>query len=117
MFRLALKLGRTVAELRATMSARELSEWAVFWRREPFGDHALDLRLSTITAAVVNVNRAKGQPATRPEAFVLRYETAAEHQEERRAEVMRRGLALVDKLMAAQEARLGAEREQTDASD
>lgn len=35
MFALALKLGKTVAELKASMSSSELTEWAAFFAPEP----------------------------------------------------------------------------------
>jgi len=37
-FRLALALGRSHAELLATVDAAELAEWEAFWLIEPFGD-------------------------------------------------------------------------------
>ena len=39
MFRLALALGRTVAELQQTLSAAELVEWMAFYRIDPWGGY------------------------------------------------------------------------------
>lgn len=41
---MALALGRTVEELLATTSQRELNEWAVFYGLDPWGDQRGDMR-------------------------------------------------------------------------
>jgi hypothetical protein len=65
-FRLALKMGRTVAELQRSMSSAEFGEWVAFYSIEPFGDRIDDLRSGVIASTVANVNRGKDAPIVRP---------------------------------------------------
>jgi hypothetical protein len=55
LFRLALALGKTVRELRETLSYREFVEWCQFYEIEPWGDHRADLRAGVIAATLQNV--------------------------------------------------------------
>lgn len=73
LFRLALVLGRTVAELEETLSSRELSEWIAFYAMEPFGEQRADLRSAIIAATVANCHRVSGT-AFQPADF-MPYET------------------------------------------
>lgn len=60
LFRLALALGRTVAELEASLSQRELLEWAEFYSIDPFGGFRADIQtgiLSTVIASVIGGNK------------------------------------------------------------
>lgn len=52
--RLALALGRTVAELEASLSTDEFAEWMAYWQLEPFGPEIDDQRAGTIAAATYN---------------------------------------------------------------
>jgi hypothetical protein len=66
-----LKLGKTVAELLASLDARELAEWQVFASIEPFGEERDDLRAGQVCATVANVNRAKGGKVLKATDFLL----------------------------------------------
>ena len=61
MFRLALALGKTLAELRACLSYREFREWCWFYEIEPFGDQRADLRTGIVAATMKN-SYAHGVP-------------------------------------------------------
>lgn len=56
---LALRLGRTLAELRESMSASELMLWAEFDKTSPIGDIRADIRAAQMTAAVINSQGGK----------------------------------------------------------
>lgn len=58
---LALRMGRTLSELRETMSASELRLWAEFDKHSPIGDIRGDIQAAQIATAVFN---AKGVKAT-----------------------------------------------------
>lgn len=51
---LALRLGRTLNELKNTLPASELKLWMEFDRISPIGDRRADLHAAQITAAVFN---------------------------------------------------------------
>ena len=65
MFRMALALGMTVAELGQRMSSTELSEWALYFELEPFGCDD-EWRAGMLASTIANVNR---DPAKRKKAF------------------------------------------------
>ncbi|HCR1107413.1 TPA: DUF4035 domain-containing protein [Klebsiella aerogenes] len=56
---LALRMGRTLAELRATMSAGELQLWAEYDRTSPLSDVRGDFRTAQIVAAVYGAQGVK----------------------------------------------------------
>lgn len=61
---LCLHLGRTRAELRATMSSQELGQWMAIYRREPFGlRHLYDLPQALIRASLFAVHGKSTNPA------------------------------------------------------
>lgn len=49
---LALRMGRTLSELRQTMTASELRMWFEFDRRSPIGDVRADIRAAQLVSAV-----------------------------------------------------------------
>ncbi|EKR5599918.1 DUF4035 domain-containing protein [Escherichia coli] len=49
---LALRLGRTLSELRREMSASEIMMWSEFDRFSPLGDERADIRAAQIVSAV-----------------------------------------------------------------
>ncbi|MFS7385019.1 DUF4035 domain-containing protein [Rahnella inusitata] len=51
---LALRLGRTLHELKNTLPASELKLWMEFDRISPIGDRRADMHAAQITAAVFN---------------------------------------------------------------
>jgi hypothetical protein len=57
LFRLALRLGRTVDELLQTVSYRELLEWQEFAAIDPFDEARGDLRNAMLMSLMANMNR------------------------------------------------------------
>ncbi|KFK98133.1 DUF4035 domain-containing protein [Serratia sp. Ag1] len=57
--KLALRLGKTLGELRQSMSISELRLWMAFDRINPIGDERNDYHAAQITAAVYNSQRTK----------------------------------------------------------
>lgn len=53
MYRLALALGRTVAELRRDIDAEEFMHWRAFWGAEPWGDFRSDLHNVVLIKALL----------------------------------------------------------------
>ncbi len=51
----------SVATAMRKISSREFADWMAYDRIEPFGEMRADLRSGIIAAAVVNVNRGRGQ--------------------------------------------------------
>lgn len=81
LFRLALSLGRTVAELERQLSAAELAEWLAYSIVEPFGQGRTDDGARGVMALLYNANRpAKSKaldasdfmPAWRPQEHIDR---------------------------------------------
>ncbi len=56
---LALRLGRTLAELRQTMSINEMLMWAEFDRINPIGDIRGDIRNAQIVSAIFGAQGLK----------------------------------------------------------
>ena len=50
--------------------SRELSEWAAFWRAEPWGDMRADLRAGIISSTVANVMSGKKGRSVTPADFM-----------------------------------------------
>lgn len=65
LFRLALALGRTVAEVER-MPAREVDEWQRYYALEPFGAWRDNAHAGLIAAQLANVHRKK---SARPVTF------------------------------------------------
>lgn len=59
-FRLALRLGRTVEELLDALSAAELMEWMAFDRLQPIGDERADVNQAIQTSVLVRMKAKKG---------------------------------------------------------
>jgi hypothetical protein len=70
LLRLALALGRTVRELQASLTEREMAEWFAFHQMEPIGGQRADWHAAIIAATVANANRGKGRPAAKAEDFL-----------------------------------------------
>ncbi|MDW5499730.1 DUF4035 domain-containing protein [Serratia proteamaculans] len=61
--KLALRLGKTLGELKQSISMSELRLWAAYDRISPIGDVRGDVQAAQITAAVYNAQRdPKSQP-------------------------------------------------------
>ncbi|EFA4879810.1 DUF4035 domain-containing protein [Escherichia coli] len=56
---LALRMGRTLSELRREMSASEIMMWAEFDRFSPLGDERADIRTAQIVSAVYGAQGVK----------------------------------------------------------
>lgn len=70
LFRLALGLGMTVAELGQRMSSAELTEWMAFNNIEPFGPLGAWERAGVLAAIAVNTTpRKKGAKPVKPDDF------------------------------------------------
>lgn len=71
MFRLALALGYTVAELEARLGAHELGEWIAYSRLEPFGQWRADRPVAILSALMANINRdPKKSKSYEPDDFM-----------------------------------------------
>lgn len=83
--RLALGLGRTVAELECGMSAREFDDWQEFYQVEPFGALRDNLHAGQIAAMVFNMNRAKNaKPLTATDFLLIAREAVDDAAEDAR---------------------------------
>lgn len=71
-FRLAAKLGRTVAEAQATVDAREFAEWMAYYSLEPWGHESDWLRTGQVAATVYNCAMGRRGPALTPLDFMPR---------------------------------------------
>jgi len=58
---LALRLGRTLHELRQTLTASELKMWIAFDRVSPIGDWRGDAQAAQISTAVFNAQGGKAE--------------------------------------------------------
>ncbi|MDV2901774.1 DUF4035 domain-containing protein [Phytobacter diazotrophicus] len=56
---LALRLGRTLHELRSTLTASELKMWIAYDRMSPIGDWRGDVQAAQISAALFNAQGGK----------------------------------------------------------
>ncbi|EGT5682576.1 DUF4035 domain-containing protein [Cronobacter sakazakii] len=56
---LALRLGRTLLELKQTMTASELRMWIEFDRLNPISDRRGDIQAAQVSAAILNSQGAK----------------------------------------------------------
>jgi len=56
---LALRLGRTLHELRATLTASELKMWIAFDRQSPIGDWRGDVQAAQVSTAMLNSQGGK----------------------------------------------------------
>ncbi|MDR0250695.1 MAG: DUF4035 domain-containing protein [Burkholderiales bacterium] len=62
--RLALQLGRTVAELKQTLTVSEFHDWLEFAKEEPFGDFRADAQLAQFMSMFANANRDEQKQKT-----------------------------------------------------
>jgi len=71
--RLALALGRTVQEAKATVSALEFKSWVEFYGLEPWGEERADLRAGIIASTFANCHTRRGGKPYQPKDFMPRY--------------------------------------------
>ncbi len=88
MMTLALRLGRTLKEIRETLSASELKMWIAYDRLSPIGDFRGDIQAAQISAAVLNSQGAK----TTISDLQLKWGEAEEEKENSGLEVWMAGL-------------------------
>lgn len=62
------------------MSARELNEWMIYARLEPFGELRADLRSGIVASTIANVNRGRNTKAAKISEFMPDFRTASEKQ-------------------------------------
>lgn len=53
------------------MSAYELAQWQLYDQLFPFGDERDDWRMGMLGAILINANRKRGTPATKPADLML----------------------------------------------
>lgn len=70
LFRLALRLGKTVQQLVSELSVDEFMEWIAFYRLEPWGFDIDNWRSANVASTVANANRPPRQPAYKLEQFL-----------------------------------------------
>ena len=66
LFRLALAMGRTIAELRAVLSYAEFQEWCLYYQVEPWGDERSDLRAGIVASTIANYAGRQRPEAAEP---------------------------------------------------
>ncbi len=71
MFRLALELGRTVAELEQSLGSGELTEWLVFYGIEPFGAVRDNLHAAIISSTIANYSGKLRTPIKNLTEFMI----------------------------------------------
>lgn len=94
MFRLAGYLGMTVGEIETRMTARELVEWELLEKIEPFGEKRADYRAALIAQQIVNVAIIKPSARKKIDAFLLEFKT------ERRTPIAEKPAQSADTLMS-----------------
>ncbi|WP_337262972.1 MULTISPECIES: phage tail assembly protein T [unclassified Serratia (in: enterobacteria)] len=83
--KLALRLGKTLGELRQTMSVSELRLWMEFNKISPIGDERSDYHAAQISAAAFNSQRTK-DPISIPD-MLLRWSGPEEEDTEDTSEL------------------------------
>ena len=95
MFALALRLGRTVAELLYTLSSEELSEWIAFHRLSPIDDQRGDLQAGLIASVIANAHRSPQSRPFTPSDFMPYVEKVSVHPNEAFIAAARKQLSVV----------------------
>ena len=80
LFRLALALGKTVAELRQGMTAEELHEWMAYYEIDPFGNDRADLNSAIVASTMANCHRGKTQRPYKPADFMPKFDQVKHEQ-------------------------------------
>lgn len=63
-------MGKTVAQLQTEMSSHEFNEWLAYYKIEPFGSKADDIRHGIAVATLANIHRRPELPAAVPDDFI-----------------------------------------------
>ena len=69
---LALELGMTTGKLSSQMTEGEFQRWIQYYNKKPFGAERDNYHTALICALLVNINRGKGQPASKVAAFIYK---------------------------------------------
>jgi len=80
LFRLALALGKTVAEIEQ-IGSRELTEWIAYYGIDPFGNDREDLRMGIVASTMANTVARRGR-ALVPKDFIPEFKKPAQTGEE-----------------------------------
>ncbi len=80
MFALALRLGRSVAELLRSLSSEELSEWMAYHRMNPIDDMRGDLQTGILASVMANAHRSPQTAAFTPADFMPYLEKSSQQQ-------------------------------------
>lgn len=71
LFRLALALGCTVAELNERMTAKELTEWQAYYQLEPWGTWRDNWHFAQFMKLFHDANRGSGSQAAKLSDFMF----------------------------------------------
>ena len=77
-----MALGMPRAEMLARMSSAEITEWAAFALKEPFGSDTGFFGHAITASTIANVNRRKGQRAYKAEDFMPKFEKKSQSVDE-----------------------------------
>jgi hypothetical protein len=69
--KLALRLGRTVYELKRVLTVGEFYDWIRFYRESPFGDERVDFYLARFMSMFANAHRGDEKKTYTPADFLL----------------------------------------------
>lgn len=58
-----------------SISSEELTEWAAYYRLDPFGSYRADVQAGIVASVIANVNAKKGHSFT-PSDFIPRFDEA-----------------------------------------
>ena len=72
-----MALGRTVAELEATTSAKEYQQWIEYYYQEPWGAERDNLHSAMLAAIMANAHRGKNRKAFNVEDFFYKTQEAS----------------------------------------
>ena len=61
-----------MAELLATISSEELTEWAAYYQIDPFGSHRADIQAGVVASTMANIHAKRGHSFT-PADFIPRF--------------------------------------------
>lgn len=84
LFRLALALGKTVAELEQTIGSGELTEWAAYYSIEPFGQWRDNWHMANLAAMLGNRWRKPSKPAVTVDDFMFKTAEQSKQQQTRK---------------------------------
>lgn len=78
MMKLALRLGRTLGELKESISMSELRMWAAYDQISPIGDERGDIHAAQVSAAVHNAQRGANDQPVDLNNLVIRWDAKEE---------------------------------------